>query len=229
MSERRPYRHYTPERLSAELDAARRTLMSLQSEQQQRTAEKSVAEWPQGYGHRPAEKVTAPSSTVSEWLDHTPAASLRSACGSGSPRPIEPMITTKQPRPCLDTPTTPARVHVEREAVKPLTDGFYRRLSADGARIFKVVWNQTGANLYAKELVTELIPATDDEPMHYVATWTYAPGALRQLTAAMRLTEEQAAEFGQLYGVCCICSARLSNEESIERGIGPVCADKQGW
>ena len=43
------------------------------------------------------------------------------------------------------------------------------------------------------------------------------------------LTEEAAAAFGKLTGTCCVCMRTLTNEESIERGIGPVCLVKAGW
>lgn len=237
MSERRPYRHYTAERLAVELQAAQRKLMSLQSETQQRIDEssRSGGEWAPGYSRPP--KVTAPSATVGEWLDHTPAASLRGALGASSPRAITPADPVKSFQDGIIAGATKA--HAEREAVrqalspepaaKPLTDGFYARPNADGVTIFKVVWNQAETNLYAKQLFVETVPAEDGHPEIHRAHWGYAPGAVKSLTLAMKLTEEQAAEFGKLYGVCCICSARLTNEESIERGIGPVCADKQGW
>ncbi len=40
------------------------------------------------------------------------------------------------------------------------------------------------------------------------------------------MTLEQAQEFGKLYGVCCRCAADLTDEDSIARGMGPVCAGK---
>lgn len=49
---------------------------------------------------------------------------------------------------------------------------------------------------------------------------------LRQLSEATVMTADQAAEFGKLYGVCAVCGRTLTNEESIERGIGPVCAGR---
>lgn len=222
MSERRPYRHYTTERLQAEREAAQRKLTALNNEADVREVEQVHA---------------AATPTVREWLDSTPAASLRSALGSKSPREIRPIDPVRTFQDGVIAGLTKA--HAEREAVrqalsptpaaKPLTDGFYARPNADGVTIFKVVWNQAETNLYAKQLFVETVPAEDGYPEIHRGHWGYAPGAVRSLTLAMKLTEEQAAEFGKLYGICCICSARLTNEESIERGIGPVCADKQGW
>jgi len=44
-----------------------------------------------------------------------------------------------------------------------------------------------------------------------------------KLTAEHRLSLEQAKEFGKLYGQCVCCGAVLTKEESIDKGIGPVC------
>lgn len=38
-----------------------------------------------------------------------------------------------------------------------------------------------------------------------------------------------AEAYGIETGICCVCNAPLTNKASIERGIGPVCAEKMGW
>ncbi|UYL88152.1 hypothetical protein SEA_EVAA_40 [Gordonia phage Evaa] len=43
---------------------------------------------------------------------------------------------------------------------------------------------------------------------------------------AERLTLDRAKALGHLYGRCVCCGATLTNEESIEAGIGPICASK---
>lgn len=35
--------------------------------------------------------------------------------------------------------------------------------------------------------------------------------------------------FGRMLGICGICGSPLTNEESRELGIGPVCREKMGW
>lgn len=92
----------------------------------------------------------------------------------------------------------------------------------------KVQLNQSGTRRYAKRLhvVQELVEGTIQVTS---ATWEFEPGLMSKIRPSHILTEEQAAEFGKLYGWCCICGRRLTNEESIARGIGPVCAGKQGW
>jgi hypothetical protein len=93
-------------------------------------------------------------------------------------------------------------------------DGMYRK---DGT-IFKVQRAVNGSgNLYAKELV---IDGPGD------GRFEYAPGAIRRLSASDAMTVEEAAEFGRLYGVCCVCGRTLTDEQSIAAGIGPVCSGR---
>lgn len=58
------------------------------------------------------------------------------------------------------------------------------------------------------------------------ATFEYIPGAINRIRPEHRMTLEQAKEFGAIYGVCCNCGATLTDERSIEAGIGPVCAGR---
>jgi len=51
-------------------------------------------------------------------------------------------------------------------------------------------------------------------------------GPLRNLSDDSLMTITQAQEFGHLYGMCVRCGATLTDEGSIEAGIGPVCASK---
>ena len=60
----------------------------------------------------------------------------------------------------------------------------------------------------------------------------YAAGAIRTLTPEDALTAERAAEWGRqarsghdgaIRVYCACCGAELDNEESRDRGIGPVC------
>lgn len=37
------------------------------------------------------------------------------------------------------------------------------------------------------------------------------------------------AAYGKLTGTCGICGRPLENAESVERGIGPICAGRMGW
>lgn len=110
---------------------------------------------------------------------------------------------------------TPAFLPRFSPARKPVTeDGMYRM--ADGT-IAKVQYAVNGSgNLYAKRLVI-----SEDH-----GSFEYAPGLIRQLSADDRMTVEEAAEFGRLYGWCCVCGRTLTDEKSIAAGIGPVCAGR---
>ena len=55
----------------------------------------------------------------------------------------------------------------------------------------------------------------------------YLPGALRTIAESARpMTLDEAKEFGHLYGMCCVCGRTLTDEGSIEAGIGPICAKR---
>lgn len=41
--------------------------------------------------------------------------------------------------------------------------------------------------------------------------------------------EEEAIAYGRREGACAICGRTLTNHESIDRGIGPICAENFGW
>ena len=86
-----------------------------------------------------------------------------------------------------------------------------------GDAIYKVQKAVHGSGrLYAKRLVRS------------GGAWSFefAPGAVQRLSEATRMTLEEAREWGALYGTCCVCGRTLTNEASIEAGIGPVCASK---
>lgn len=91
-----------------------------------------------------------------------------------------------------------------------LGEGYY--LQED--TVYKVVKAQSTGRLYAKAL---------HSTEYGRASWDYAPGAMRHLTAAHRLTVEQAAEMGTRLGACVVCGKALTDPESVERGIGPIC------
>jgi Family of unknown function (DUF6011) len=99
----------------------------------------------------------------------------------------------------------------ERTVSEPVTDGFYKL----GEQFVKVQLNQAGTRLYAK--------------VWDGCGWEFAPGVVGKLSLEMALTQAQAAEFGHLYGSCCICGRRLTDEASISAGIGPICQSKMGW
>ena len=95
----------------------------------------------------------------------------------------------------------------ERPTDGPVPVGFYLR---DGV-VYRVVKSRSSSNHYAKRLD----PTT--------GRFEYAAGVIRTLTESDELSPEAAANLGHQYGICVCCGADLTDPESIERGIGPVC------
>lgn len=137
------------------------------------------------------------------------------------------MLDTMQTLPDYVAPAAPAAAD-ERPARKNgpeiEADGMYR--NPETGDIYKVQVAVHGSGkLYAKVLVKLDEPTIKrNKEMHY--EFVMARGAVMTLKPEWKMTREDAAEFGHLYGCCCRCGAVLTDEASIERGIGPVCADK---
>jgi len=110
-------------------------------------------------------------------------------------------------------PSALARPAAPRRS-EPVGEGFYKM---DDLYV-KVVLNQGGTRTYAMAWNG--------------SSWDYdlarSMGAYGKLTPAMKLTPEQASEFGHLYGQCIFRGCRLTHEISIRLGYGPVCAEKNG-
>jgi Family of unknown function (DUF6011) len=53
-------------------------------------------------------------------------------------------------------------------------------------------------------------------------------GAIKHLRSGMRLTLEQAAHYGAIYGFCMICGKTLTDPDSIKFGMGSTCRSKYG-
>lgn len=85
-----------------------------------------------------------------------------------------------------------------------------------GERVYKVYPNQSKSHLLAKLLVVD----------NGEASWSYQGAAARFVKADQRMTLEQAKVFGAITGICCNCGRTLTDETSIEAGIGPICAQR---
>jgi len=104
---------------------------------------------------------------------------------------------------------------------KRAAEGIYRK----SGTIYKVqIAHHGSGQAYAKRLVETGVkdPKTGKNKWR----WEMARGFVFELRPEHALTRDQAAEFGKLYGVCCVCGTILTDEKSIEAGIGPICADK---
>lgn len=109
----------------------------------------------------------------------------------------------------VTAPSVPAAAPCELEE-----DATYR--AADG-RVIRVVRGQSG-HLYGKVWT----PAGQDPK---VGTWEYFPG-VRNVVGMVRMSLQDAQEFGQLTGQCSECQTPLSDPISIILGIGPVCESR---
>lgn len=98
-------------------------------------------------------------------------------------------------------------------AKAPAPEGMHKL----GDKIYKV---QIAVHGSGKPYAKELVQYGDS------FSFEYAPGAVSKLSEDTKMTLEQAKEFGALYGTCCVCGRTLTQESSIEAGIGPICAGK---
>lgn len=84
---------------------------------------------------------------------------------------------------------------------------------SEGIEIYRVQRTKTSGRLYALRVLEG-------------GGTEYAPGMVTRLDPERKLDLEQAKAWGQRTGTCCQCYAKLTNPESIELGIGPVCRGK---
>lgn len=137
----------------------------------------------------------------------------------------------------LDTCPPKIKKASPERSVKITGDGIYRNPTT--GEIYKVQWNRgsgDGRNLYAKQLVLTTVDGVEHvkidlegQPQDASMRWEYVKGAVYKIEPDWKMSLEEAARFGALYGRCLRCGRTLTAEESIERAMGPVCADKGGW
>lgn len=116
---------------------------------------------------------------------------------------------------CAKKPVAPREFIVRPEPQAILSEGMYRM---DGD-IYRVQRSRESGNLYAKVMILPAFPG--DKP-----GFEYAKGAIRRLTAEHRMSLEDAKAWGVETGICCVCGAFLTDPESVEAGIGPVCGKR---
>lgn len=95
------------------------------------------------------------------------------------------------------------------DRLKGIEEGFYA-LSED--EIYMVVRSKAG-RLYAK------IHNGDGR-------WDYSAGSITKLEPKMRMDLDAAKNYGKETGQCLVCGRTLTNPDSIEAGIGPICASR---
>ena len=92
----------------------------------------------------------------------------------------------------------------------PKAEGMYR----DASGIVYRVQKASAGHLYALTLNTG------------TGKFDFVRGAMGSLDESMRLTLAQCQEIGRAIGRCIVCGARLTDPDSVERGIGRVCASR---
>lgn len=96
----------------------------------------------------------------------------------------------------------------------PLQAGIYRR--PDGA-LYRVYLGQNSGAMLAK--LVELRAGGS-------VSYEYAGAAAGRVNASQRLPLAEVGSLGIATGTCLCCGRRLDDPESVDRGIGPVCAGK---
>jgi len=122
--------------------------------------------------------------------------------------------TPAQPTP---SPILPASTTLNRiTTFASLPAGIYFK----NQTVYKVTKTKYGRT-WAKQL--HVFPAKNGAAT--VAKFKYAPNAIRKgiITAADRMTLQQARDFGATFGVCANCGRLLTNAKSVDIGMGPVC------
>jgi len=55
------------------------------------------------------------------------------------------------------------------------------------------------------------------------------PEAQERIVAVASDPKQAAIAYGQKFGSCAVCGRELTDSDSVDRGIGPICASKYGW
>lgn len=103
---------------------------------------------------------------------------------------------------------------------RALEPGVYE---VDGV-VYVVKPNRAKTGLYAKRLVEIGGRRLSEDGGRVRIEFVYAPGAVQLILPEHRMPADRARTLTLVYGRCLNCGRRLKDAESVERGIGPVCA-----
>lgn len=113
----------------------------------------------------------------------------------------------------------------DRPSAEEVPAGRYAIETAEGATnalaFYKV--DRPTEGRWAGYVFVKLIVSDDEQRMSRAA----GDAILRKIAEVG--AEAASARYGHEIGSCGICGRTLTNDESRERGIGPVCAEKMGW
>ena len=115
-------------------------------------------------------------------------------------------------------------IYPEIEVAKPsITVGAYRK----GNEVYIVRYNMDKTAMYSLKLVEAPSDRLNAKGEVVQFEFKYAPEAMRLLTPEDKMSLEEAQRLTIMYKRCIICGHRLKTKQSLERGIGPVCAKNQ--
>lgn len=197
------YSHFTTQRLEAEVASLNEMMVELSS----RTGTRRTS---------PGSPVTPTASTETDrvsWLSSAGVAKnggirppgtegMSASKGTNKPKPKTGKMESAYGEPIkatpVDKPITKGRI---------IAEGVYK----DGEKIVRVRKAQAG-HLYGL-----LWNGTE---------FKFVSGAMKGMTSDMRVSLEEAKAFGKATGTCMMCQRELTNPDSIELGIGPICLGK---
>lgn len=93
---------------------------------------------------------------------------------------------------------------------------------APDGRVFHAYLGQSG------RLLLKLWTAGGEDSDGEGGTFDYFGAASRLPSGSVRLTTEECQDFGRATGTCAICMRHLTDDESVARGIGPICWSRVG-
>lgn len=108
----------------------------------------------------------------------------------------------------------------KKQEDKPLQAGVYR---ADDGTVFRVYYGKESGRMLAKRVTAKDEQYDNGKPVY---TMVYAGLASRFVNASQRMTLEEAKQWGKITESCCVCGRRLDDPDSVDAGIGPVCAGR---
>lgn len=127
---------------------------------------------------------------------------------------IELMISANRELRAAQKAPVAVSAPVAKSNPDDLEAGFYKF----GNTVARVQRSKASGHNYA------LVLDTDSDAAR--KPFVYEKGAIFKLTAADKLTVEQANEMSLHHGHCMLCGRTLTKKESTQRGIGPVCIKK---
>lgn len=139
------------------------------------------------------------------------------------------LVDWSKPRQPVEARTTEAAAIIHATPALPKLFSLMQRLSKLTIGKLQIIRKNQDSLCWIKHEDAEKVVGRLTES-GVMTLWQRPMVDLQEVSCALLLIEldpERAAvEHGKLSGRCAVCSRDLTDPESIERGIGPVCADK---